>query len=296
MPRLSALVLTRNEEHNLPNVLASLRGWVDEVVVVDSESTDRTVEIARSSGARVVPFPATPHVDEARAAGLAAARGDWVLSIDADEMVPPTLARRILGWIALPPGRGADAYLVPRLNYGFGRPFRGARWGPRRNRSLALFRRDAIAVTHHVHAFYHPKPGTRVARPPYVEGEHIVHFSLGTTEHLTRKTDRYTALEAIDHPGLADQRPWRVAAGAFFRFLSLYVGDRGYRDGWRGLAVSASSAFYIVLAYAKACERREGLDPERVRALYQDVADQVLAAHRSQPLLAPAASIPGQAD
>jgi glycosyltransferase involved in cell wall biosynthesis len=273
MPRLSAVVLTRNEERNLPNVLGSLRGWVDEVLVVDSASTDGTPGLARSLGARLVPFPETLHVDEARAAGLAAATGEWVLSIDADEMVTPALARRMREWM----DSGGDAYLVPRLNYGMGRPFRATRWDPESNRSLALFRRDAVEATRHVHHFYHVRPGAKVVRPPYVAGEHIAHFSTLTTSHLLRKTDRYTGLEALDQPGMASRRPARVALSMLARFLSLYVANRGYRDGWRGLAVSASSAAYVAVAYAKACERAEGLDEEAVRRRYQEVADQILA-------------------
>ncbi|HUR26159.1 MAG TPA: glycosyltransferase family 2 protein [Candidatus Thermoplasmatota archaeon] len=272
-PFLSAVVITRNEERNLPNALRSLVGWVDEIVVADSASTDGTVAIAERAGCRVLHVGETLHVDAARAQALAEARGKWILSLDADEVVTPALARRIPEWLA---DRRFDAYCVPRLNHAFGASVHGARWGPDDDRPIALFRRGAIRATREVHEFYHPEPGTRVARLPYVEGEHILHFGTRTYHQLLEKTNRYTSLAAIDEQSKPLPSPRQALTAAARHFLYLYVRKGGRRDGWRGVAICVAAAFYQVATYAKRCELAEGLDDATVRARYQEIVDRCL--------------------
>src|SRR5579883_1198418 len=116
-PRISAVINTLNEEKNLPFALQSVCTWVDEIVVVDMHSTDRTLEIAREFGARIFLHEPMGFAEPARAFALARATGDWILLLDADEVVPFSLSRRLLSIAA---NNESDAVLIPWLNYVFG--------------------------------------------------------------------------------------------------------------------------------------------------------------------------------
>ncbi|PYU89881.1 MAG: glycosyltransferase family 2 protein, partial [Acidobacteria bacterium] len=113
-PRISVVVNTLNEEKNLPYALRSVRSWVDEIVVVDMHSQDRTVEIAREYGAKVYSHEPMGFVEPARAFAVAQAGGDWILILDADEVVPLLLSRRLR---EIARRDEADVVTLPRLNY-----------------------------------------------------------------------------------------------------------------------------------------------------------------------------------
>mgnify|MGYP002622438396 FL=1 len=126
-PRVSAVLITRNEEANLPACLDSLK-WVDEIVVVDSASTDRTREIARDAGANVFDHTDWPGFGPQKNRAIAQATGDWVLSIDADERVSPELAAEIRRVVAT--ADAANGYALPRLSSYCGRYMRHSGWWP----------------------------------------------------------------------------------------------------------------------------------------------------------------------
>ncbi len=139
MPRLSLTVVTLNEEEALPRLLASVRGVADELVVVDSGSTDRTLEIARAAGARVV-TQAWPGFREQKAYALAHATGDYVLNLDADERLSPELAAALRAELDRPGGPSKAAYRIHFRHRCFGRRIRfGQMWHDRRVR---VFRRE----------------------------------------------------------------------------------------------------------------------------------------------------------
>ena len=138
MPKtLSVALITLNEAANLPRTLASVR-WANEIVVVDSGSTDATLEIARDAGARVF-HGAMERLCRAEKFGHRHATGDWILSLDADEEVSPELAREIQALLAGEPA--FTAYRIPRLNHFLGRPLRHGGYWP--DPKLRLFRRGA---------------------------------------------------------------------------------------------------------------------------------------------------------
>jgi glycosyltransferase involved in cell wall biosynthesis len=115
MPLLSAILITCNEERDLPQALASLEGLADEIVVVDSGSTDRTCELARQRGARVVFRPFSGFAEQKNFAAAQAAH-DWVLSLDADEALSPELRSSLLEWKTSTPGC-AGYQVARRTNY-----------------------------------------------------------------------------------------------------------------------------------------------------------------------------------
>ena len=138
MPKtVSVALITRNEAANLPRTLASV-SWAQEIVVVDSGSTDATLEIARGAGARVFEEPWTGFGAQKNSA-IDKTRGDWILSLDADEEVSPELAREIQALLAGEPG--FSAYRIPRLNHFLGRALRHGGYWP--DPKMRLFRRGA---------------------------------------------------------------------------------------------------------------------------------------------------------
>src|SRR5215204_2448290 len=142
MQKISAYILAYNEAEKLETALASVL-WADEVVVIDSHSTDRTVEIAQSLGARVVQVPFTGF-GELRNRALEACRYDWIFSLDEDER--RTAAVRDETAVLIESGATHDAYLVPRRSYFMGRWIRGSGWYPN-YRQPQLFRKGAMRYT-----------------------------------------------------------------------------------------------------------------------------------------------------
>ena len=127
LPTLAAILITRNEALNLPDCLASLQAWVDEVVIVDNGSTDAKLAIAEQYGARVIRTEDWPGFGPQKNRALDAARCDWVLSIDADERVSPGLAQEIRRVIQ---SGEAAAYEMPRLSWYCGRFMHHSGWRP----------------------------------------------------------------------------------------------------------------------------------------------------------------------
>ena len=128
---ISVVIITLNEEANLPYALRSVRAWADEVIVVDMHSDDRTRQIAKEYGARVYLHDRVGYPEPAREFALAKTKGDWILILDADELIPARLAR-LLQSIAI--SDKADAVSIPRLNYLLGTPAVGMGWGPKQDR------------------------------------------------------------------------------------------------------------------------------------------------------------------
>jgi len=239
--RLSAVIITRNEAANLPGCLASLRGLVDEVVVVDSGSDDATVAIAESAGARVARRPFTGF-GAAKQAALEMASGEWVLSVDADEQVTPALAAEIRSVIGA--GRGPAGYLVRRDVFFLGRRLRFG--GMNNDWVLRVFRRESGRFsTDRVHERI-LVPG----RPGRLRGTLVHHPYRSLAVHV-EKMNRYTELQA--DALLARGRsyrawmwlrlPWKVFARLVLRL--------GVLDGTPGVLFATMSAYSSWLKYAK---------------------------------------------
>jgi glycosyltransferase involved in cell wall biosynthesis len=252
VPKLTVTVITRNESANIDAALASV-AWADEIVVVDSESTDDTAAIARRHTDRV----------EARAwAGYSAQKNyaasrashDWILSLDADERVTPELAAEIVSILATePPHRG---YRVPRISHYLGRWIRGTDWYP--DYQLRLYDRRAGEWNgRRVHESVELKdsaPG-RLAR----DLEHYPYRDIG---HHLATIDRYTTL-AAEQMGAEGRTPSLagVALHPPLAFLRNYILRGGFRNGGAGFIVSVLNSYYVFLKLAKAWELRRRPQP-----------------------------------
>ena len=244
-PILSALVIARNEEHQLADCLSCLR-FADEVVVVLDRCDDASPEIARQFTERVIEG-AWEREGERRNAGIAACRGDWVLEIDADERVGPELAAEIAAVIARSP---ADWHLIRVDNYIGGRLVRWG-WGASFGRSAhaGLFRRGNKRWGE---GRVHPAIALSGSQGPTLGAPLAHHVDRNISEMLNR-LDRYTSARARDLRDSGDigslaHNLRRIVS----RFWKCYVVRRGYREGEWGFLIALCAALYPILSYLKA--------------------------------------------
>ena len=232
-PRISVLIVARNEAANLAECLASARFADERVVVVDAASRDETLEIARRH-ADVVTLRPFDNFASQRNAALGLGSGDWVLSIDADERVTPELAgeiRRRLAHARL----DCVGFRVPIKSEVLGRPFRYS--GTQEDNPLRLFRRDRGRWTGQVHET------VDIEGPIGQMRGVLTHRTLSNVQVFLGKIDLYTTLEAGDL--YASGRRFRFPDLAFrpaWTFLKLYLYKQGFRDGLEGLMFCALGA------------------------------------------------------
>ncbi len=237
---VSVVILTKNEAGRIRECLESVR-WADEVLVVDDNSTDETVPLAQSLGARVL----RRTMDlEGRHRNWAAAQAahEWVFSLDADERVTPELAQEITALLQGPPVY--ETYAIPRRNYIGDRWIRHGGWYP--SAQVKLFKKSAFRWEE---TTVHP----RAIGPAAGELTHeLLHYSYRDLADFVSKLDRQTTLES--EKWVADGRRmtlgkalWRSAD----RFWRAFVGKQGWRDGVWGFLVAVMAGCYQILSYAK---------------------------------------------
>ncbi len=244
MTPLTALIPTLNEERNLPECIESVK-WADEILVVDSYSTDRTVEISRAAGARVLQHPYENSAAQKNWA-IPQASHEWVLIVDADERVTPELRSEVEA-VVRNSQTAEPGYWIRRRNYFLGREIRRCGW--QRDRVLRLFQRDAGRyVQKWVHAEVHlSETGT-------LNGA-LVHYSYRTLGDYLGKAERYATWGARDLFEAGRQSgPLGILGHALFKFLKMYVFQRGFLDGVHGLLLCILGSFTVFLKYAKLWE------------------------------------------
>ena len=239
---LSVCVLTFQEADRIEDCLRSL-DFCDQVVVVDSGSSDGTRELAQSLGAEVVVRAPFPGFRAQREEALRLARHDWVLLLDADERVSPELRERLLALKRS--GFDAQGYAIPRRNHYLGRVVRRGLWWPDLKLRL-VDRRRAIVGGVDPHDRVELLDGVR----PRVLDEPLIHLNYRSFRHHLRTIDRYTAASAralIARGRRATLLDLLVRPPAVL-FKSLVL-KRGVLDGWRGLLIGVMAAWYDLLKY-----------------------------------------------
>lgn len=244
---LSVAIIAHNEEANLPRTLESIR-WADEIVVVDSGSTDTTLDIARRSGAQVFEEPWKGFAAQKNSA-IAHCTGDWVLSLDADEEVSPQLAQEVSALLANEPPFAA--YSIPRLNHFLGKPLRHGGYWP--DPKVRLFRRGT--------ARFAERPVHEMLQ---VEGQtgrlkgHLLHHCYPTLEEYIDHMNRYSTLggsiaaaKGRGGQGLASFLS-SVLLNPAATFLYNYFVRLGFLDGREGLLMHLNHSVYIHWKYVKA--------------------------------------------
>jgi glycosyltransferase involved in cell wall biosynthesis len=242
------VVITRNEEERLPSCLGSLT-WADEIVVVDAESTDRTVEVAREFTDRVVVRP-WPGFAAQKNFAAAQARGDWVLSVDADEEVSDELREEIRRLLAGAPA--AAGYAVPRRNMFWGRWIRHGGLYP--DWQVRLFRRGrGRFVERSVHESVEVTGEVRRLGGP------LIHRSYEDVAQFLERADRYSTLASGDLARAgARVGPAALVFRPVGRFLGMYVLRGGFLDGVPGFLLAGLYAYYVFIRSAKVWENTRG--------------------------------------
>lgn len=241
--KLSAAVIAFNEEANIRACLESL-SFCDEVLVVDSGSSDRTADIARSLGARVIVKDWPGHIAQKNFA-LEAASGDWVLSVDADERVAPELREEIRR--ALAAETEADGFSMPRRTWYLGRWIRHGGWYP--DRKVRLVRKGRARW-----GGMDPHDRLDCSGPVGALNGDLLHYSYRDLSDHLRRIDSYTTIMAREKRKRGGRALPMLVLDPPFKFVKMYVLQRGFLDGWPGFVAAALGSCYVFLKYAKLLE------------------------------------------
>lgn len=240
-PRLSVVLITKNEARHIQACLASV-SFADEWIVVDSGSRDGTAALAAAAGAKVITTDDWPGFGPQKNRALAAATGDWVLSIDADERVTPALAQQIRAALAAP---AADGYTLSRLSSFCGEWIRHGDWYP--DHVLRLFRRSAGRFSDdlvHERVICEGQVG-------HLSGD-LLHESIPSLESCLQKLDRYSTERAVQlHRAGRRGGFGKALTHGLWAFLRSYLLRRGFLDGRMGFVVAVSIAEGTYYRYLK---------------------------------------------
>ncbi len=245
-PRLSAYLITKDEEHNLERALESLK-WADEIVVLDSGSADKTIEIAKKYGAKTVVQKFNNFIDQKNRA-IDLCSGDWLLNIDADEEVSPELRQSVNVIVCGSYKNSLSVYDVCRKTYYLGRWMKHCGWYPEYRSRLskkgkARWTGDFLHETLESDGRSGRLDGDLLHRPYRDLGEHI------------RKIEQYTSLFAEremlkgSKVGISD-----LLFRPFIRFFKMYILKAGFRDGIPGIIACVMGGWYVCMKYARLYE------------------------------------------
>jgi glycosyltransferase involved in cell wall biosynthesis len=246
MPTLSVILITRNEEANLRDCLASLGGLAEQVVVVDTASTDGTIAIAQEFGATIAQPADWPGFGPQKNRALDLATGDWVLSLDADERLTPELQAEIAG-VLKKPGNWT-CFAIPRLSWYCGRFIRHSGWNP--DYVDRLFQRGTARFSDDlVHERLIPKGPVAKLK------NHMLHYSFMNYSQVLQKIDRYSSASAEQAFAKGKQSSLLAAIGhGAWSFFRTYFIRLGFLDGPQGFSLALANAQGSYYRYMKICE------------------------------------------
>ena len=244
--KVSATIITFNEASNIEECLESI-SWADEIVVVDSHSTDKTVEIARRYTDRVYINPWPGHKQQKNYA-IEQASNDWIFSIDADERVTPELQEFILKTLEAPQAVG---YRFPRLNHFIGKRMRYGGWYP--DHVLRLFRKDR---GHFGGINPHDKVeitdgAIETSKVP------LVHFTYNSLSQYLAKQDFYSSIAAREKYRAGRKyylMPITLAVKTIWKFFEVYILKLGFLDGIHGFIAAIGASYAMFWKYSKIWE------------------------------------------
>ncbi|HWQ68562.1 MAG TPA: glycosyltransferase family 2 protein [Patescibacteria group bacterium] len=256
MADLTATIITYNEEKTIQACLESLT-WAKEIVVVDSGSSDRTLEICRGYTEKIVYHPWVGFIEQKNVA-VSLATYDWILNIDADERVSEELRHAIERELAAP---RHDGYWIARRNYFLGRWIRHGGWYP--DRVLRLFdRRTGRFGGLNPHACFVISEGSVGS----IDGD-LVHLTYRDFSQFLRKQDRYTGISVEGMVRNGRRRGSVSSAELMFRplvkFVQVYLLKRGFLDGIQGLIAALGAVCFNFIKYAKLWEARLRSEPDQ---------------------------------
>ena len=245
-PRVSAVIISKNEETHITRCLESL-AWADEILVVDAQSTDRTVTICEKSGStwqskvRVIVRPWSGFRDQ-RNFSIREAKNDWVLVVDADEECSPELAARIRE--ILSQGAPCKYWKVRRVEYFLGKPIEYGIWNP--SYQDRFFHRTDVEYTNEIHEYpVFPSPPQSIHEPLH----HAPDFA---PDKFLEKMNKYTTIEARDRVKRGQRsNALRVLSAGPAMFFKNYFYYGAYRDGVHGLVISVLEGISRAVRHVK---------------------------------------------
>jgi glycosyltransferase involved in cell wall biosynthesis len=243
--KLTVTVITYNEAEHIQHALQSV-AWADEIIVVDSGSTDGTADLARPLATQVI-VRGWPGYSEQKNFAADTGSNDWVLSLDADERVTPELASEIRALLSGTPEAGG--YRIRRVSRYLGRWVRSTDWFP--DYQLRLYDRRAGRWNGlRIHESFRLREGS----PARLQGE-LLHYAYRDISHHLQKINSYTTLLAKEsHEKGRRTNPVAMAMHPSFVFVRNYVLRRGFTDGMAGFVISVLNTYYVFLKLAKLWE------------------------------------------
>ncbi len=243
MPTLSVILITRNEEANLADCLASLEGIAQQIVVVDTNSSDRTLDIAKSYGAVIAQPQDWPGFGPQKNRALDLATGEWVLSLDADERLTPALKSEIV--TAIHHSAHVDCFAIPRLSWYCGRFIRHSGWNP--DYVDRLFKRGSARFSDDlVHERLLPSGQVAKLENP------MLHYSFMNYSQVLQKIDRYSTASAEQAFAKGKtSTPLKAVLHGVWSFFRTYFLQAGFLDGPQGFTLAMSNAQGTYYRYIK---------------------------------------------
>jgi len=244
---ISILIHTLNEERNIRNCLETVK-WADEIIIIDMYSDDKTVEIAKEYTDKIFYHERMGYADPARQFGLEKATHEWVLQVDADELVPLKLRNKL---IQIMGEDLADIVIIPHNNYFFGHLMEETGWGALQDSHRRLFKKDYIFITHNIHSSFIERDDARYYEIKNPE-EGFIHFNYLDVEQFMEKLNRYTTIEAENLFEDNEDIKFRTIINQIFNeFRKRYLKLNGRKEGVRGFGLSFLMATYRVVTYMK---------------------------------------------
>jgi (heptosyl)LPS beta-1,4-glucosyltransferase len=246
-PGVTAVIAAHNESANIEACIASVE-WAGEVIVVENDSLDDTVDLAKAAGATVITPPFTT-IGLARNQGIVRAKTPWILVLDADERCTPELAQEIREIIRT---TNCQAFRVPRRNYFLGKEIRHGGWGGGKDKPIRLFRRDLRYNANQVHEQVDVPDESQMGELK----NSLLHYTYTSLDQYFEKFVRYSRWWAEQNY----TRGRRGTAAAVLvrppaKFLSMYLLQGGFRDGARGLVLASLAAASVMAKYVRLWER-----------------------------------------
>ncbi len=248
-PKLSVVITAWNEAKNLPVAVASVKELADEIIVIDTESTDDTADIAKKLGCRVFSHPNTQIVEPVRNFSIEKATGDWILLLDADEEVSSSLAEEIQKIIF---ENQIDYCRIPRQNIIFGQWIKSDHWWP--DYVYRLFKKGAITWESTIHSI--PKTRGQGKDLDISAKTSLIHHNYQSISQFIIRLDRYTSIQAQEIIKSQTKFNWaNFISKPSNEFLNQYFARQGYKQGIHGLVLSLLQAFSEFIVYAKVWEK-----------------------------------------
>lgn len=253
MAEISVIIHTKNAEKTLATAIKSVMFWANEIIVVDMKSDDRTIEIAKELGAKVLSVPDAKYADPSRQFALDKAKGPWILVLDADEEIPKTLALHLQ---QLATNMEIQAYELPRKNMIFGL-WAHTGWWP--DYIIRFFQKGFVTWPATVHG---TPTSTGITQKVEAKEElAILHHNYKNVDEFIARLNRYTSLEAEQK---SQERP--PIRAFFHEFIRRYFAEDGAQQGEYGQALSLLQSCYMLIAEIKRMEKKGFSASNPVRA------------------------------